>query len=98
MSFESVMKEVADERARQDRRYGEQNHGNGTSVVYKSMEDSARNSCRKASESGSLSWFHILREVFWETTSKSDRVALRANLVKLVAVGVAWIEAIDRNA
>lgn len=97
MTAESIMDEVRAERKRQDFLYGPQNHPNGTSVVYRAMEDSARNSRVKARESNSLSWFHIMREVFWESVSKSDRVALRANLVKLVAVGVAWIESIDRN-
>lgn len=98
MSFETIMDEVRTERSRQDARFGEQNHADGTSTRFKGLADSARNATARAADSGEPSWFLVGKETFWKAMAQSDRVVLRRELVKLVAVGVAWIESIDRNA
>lgn len=96
-AFDTIMDEVRQERARQDVRFGVQNHPNGTSPQFKGLADSARNATRKAATEQRVTWMHIAKEEFWEAMAESDRHALRAELVQLVAVGVAWIECIDRN-
>lgn len=93
--FDRVIEDIRAERARQDARFGKQVHPNGTSVKFKPMADSARAACRRADEAGANTWAHIFREEFWEALSETDRVKLRAELVQVVAVGVAWIECLD---
>lgn len=96
-AFETIMGDVRAERAHQVAKYGEQDHPNGTSPQFKGLADNARNATRKAMNENRVTWFHIGKEEFWQAMAESDRAALRARLVKLVAVGCAWIEAIDRN-
>ena len=97
MSFETVVEEIRVERARQDAKYGTQDHPNGTTPQFKGLADSARNATLKAINENRVTWFHIGKKEFWEAMAESDRATLRARLVQLVAVGIAWIEAIDRN-
>jgi hypothetical protein len=97
VAFNTIMDEVRQERARQDARFGVQDHPNGTSPQFKGLADAARNATRKAVNEQRVTWFHVLKEEFWEAMAESDRTALRAELIQVVAVGVAWIECIDRN-
>jgi hypothetical protein len=97
MSFETIVKDVADERARQDSKWGRQSHPNGTSPRFRAMADSARNACRKAEENGQASWMAIAREEFWEAAAETDRDLLRGELIQLIAVGVAWVENLDEG-
>ena len=52
--------------------------------------------CDAATNNGKLTWGHILFEEVCEAFEESDPVKLRAELVQVAAVAVAWIEAIDR--
>jgi hypothetical protein len=45
-----------------------------------------------------LKWVDILEEEVAEAAAESDPAKLRAELVQVAAVAVAWIEAIDRRA
>jgi len=95
--MERVFEDVRAERARQDQRWGKQMHPNGTSPKFKPLADSARNACRKADGQGANTWMHIMREEVWEALSETDRDRLRAELVQVIAVGVAWIECLDEQ-
>lgn len=58
----------------------------------------ARSQCDRAFDLGQGTWAHILIEEVAEAIgTNGDRVALRAELVQVAAVAVAWIEAIDRR-
>lgn len=93
-----VLSEVAAERKRQDRLWGEQNHPDGTSGHnFRKMADLARRSCQKAADGGYVTWLHIAREEFYEVMAETDPEKLRAELVQCAAVFVAWIECIDRR-
>ena len=98
----SVLDEVADERASQDEKWGEQNHPDGTGGpgYYSQLADLTKrlnNEYARAAD-GSLSWQGILKEEVYEAFAESDPVKLRTELVQVAAVAVAWIEAIDRRA
>jgi hypothetical protein len=102
----TVLDEVAAERARQDFVFSEQNHEDGTGPWVKNpdrmsnMEDQrdiARADCQEAAKDGSLTWMLILREEFYEAFAEADPAALRAELIQVAAVAVAWVEAIDRR-
>jgi hypothetical protein len=95
----AVLAEVAAERARQDNRWGEQNHPDGTGEPGSdSIAAAAQLLCQGAAVSGHLDWLHILREEVAEAFAESDPARLRAELVQVAAVATAWIEAIDRRA
>ncbi len=94
----SVLREVADERYRQDEKWGEQNHPDGTGYPqFKNMADIAKTVCDRAAKDGKLTYAHILEEEFWEALAETDKSKLRTELRQVAAVAVAWIEKIDRD-
>lgn len=93
-----VERAVRDEREAQDAKWGEQNHPDGTSGHnFRREADIARRSCQRAARDGGVTWFHILREEFWEAMSETDTAKLRTELIQVAAVAQAWVEAIDRR-
>jgi hypothetical protein len=96
-----VLVEVAAERVRQDEKWGEQNHPDGTGLAYSVSAtqgaDRARRECRTAAELGMVTWRHILAEEVAEVLAEDDEGALRTELVQLAAVCVQWAQAIDRR-
>lgn len=98
MSTASVMAEVARERQAQDVKWGEQNHPDGTGQYPEVIEaDVARMATENAADGGYLDWLHILREEVAEAFAETDPVRLRGELLRVAAVAVAWVEAIDRR-
>lgn len=93
-----VLNEVADERLRQDEKWGEQNHPDGTGLDGdEHRADKARTQCEIAAGEGRVTWRHILNEEVSEAFAESDPKKLRAELVQVTAVAAVWIEAIDRR-
>jgi hypothetical protein len=95
--MDRIFEEVRAERARQDLKFGKQLHPNGTSAKFKPMADAARNATRAAEANGHQTWTNIFREEFWEALSETEWDRLRTELVQVIAVGVAWIEAGDEQ-
>lgn len=94
-----VLGEVQAERDRQDAKWGEQNHRDGTGSLTQVMEaDKAREGCQAAFGRGDGTWMHVLIEEVFEALAEEDPVKLRAELVQVAAVAVAWVAAIDRRA
>jgi hypothetical protein len=94
----AVLAEITAERARQDAKWGEQNHPDGTGgAFFAERAIIARAACQDAAAKGRLTWRHILEEEFKEATAEPSPTALRAELVQVAAVAVAWIESIDRR-
>lgn len=93
----SLLAEIAAERARQDAKWGQQNHPDGTISAWIVYADVARNRCREKADAGSVTWADILREEVYEALAEDDPARLRAELIQVAAVAVAWIEAIDRR-
>lgn len=92
-----VLAEVLDERRRQDAKWGEQNHPDGTGGFPEEMDaHAAKMVCQNAAEGGYLDWLHILREEVAEAFA-SVGPDLRTELIQVAAVAVAWVEAIDRR-
>ena len=113
MSTESILAEVAQERARQDEKWGEQNHP----LVCQTVEDVEAehhghlheaerfkfiNDSRVAfSAEHSVhaeAWDSILLEEVHEAFCEYDPQRARAELIQVAAVAVAAIESIDRAA
>ncbi|MFE0132426.1 hypothetical protein ACFWY6_12765 [Streptomyces sp. NPDC059037] len=94
----SVLGEIAAERVRQDAKFGEQNHPDGTGTVeQQKYAESARRWCQTAFGSGYGTWSDVLAEEVAEANAERDPAKLRAELVQVAAVAAAWIEAIDRR-
>ncbi|HDS1531941.1 TPA: Lar family restriction alleviation protein [Stenotrophomonas maltophilia] len=108
----SVLAEVAQERARQEAKWGQQNHVDWTPTLaatdlagawpagagdhFKFITDYKA----KGAEGHRLGYFDILMEEVAEAHDEArdgDTKATRAELVQVAAVAVAWIECIDRR-
>ena len=98
MSMITVLKEVVDERNRQDAKWGEQNHPDGTGLpTDRLLATDYRKLCQLRAEQGTLTWSDISREEMAEAYAESEPTALRYELIQQAAVIIAWIEAIDRR-
>ena len=93
-----ALAEIAAERARQDAKWGEQNHPDGTGLAHDdTYARVARDACEIAASHGKCTYRLILNEEVAEAFAESDPAKLRARLVQVAAVAVAWIECIDRR-
>ncbi|HVV11625.1 hypothetical protein [Amycolatopsis sp.] len=93
-----VVREVLLERLRQDEKFGEQNHRDGTGLWGdEDAADAARAACDENFRYGNGTWRDVLAEEFNEALAESDPDKLRAELIQVAAVAVAWAEAIDRR-
>lgn len=94
----AVLANIATERAAQDAIFGQQDLPDGTgSATYRLQADDKRFLCDRAFKQGMGTYRHVFLEEVYEALAESDPVKLRAELVQAVAVGVKWIEAIDRR-
>ena len=94
---DDVLTEIRAERARQDAKWGEQNHPDGTGEQHDEVEAArAKAACEYAAATGCLTYRHILHEEVAEAFAESDSDRLEAELVQVAAVTVAWIEKLRR--
>ncbi|KFU82915.1 hypothetical protein SAMN04489729_4256 [Amycolatopsis lurida] len=103
-----VLVEVAEERGRQDAKWGRQDHADGTGpdepnqvrfcVTVAEAADFARWRTDLAARHDAPTFADLLTEETFEALAEKDPAALRAELVQVAAVAVCWIEAIDRRA
>lgn len=92
-----VLVEVAEERGRQDAKWGPQNHPDGTGKIGDSIQAITDRAKCKANGPDRDNWRDILQEEVSEAFAETDPVKLRAELIQVAAVATAWIEAIDRR-
>lgn len=93
-----VLGDVSAERAAQDERWGEQNHPDGTGGLHHVLAaDDIRRRVQQAAAEGRQRWANVLGEEVAEAFAEDDPAKLRAELVQVAAVAVAWAEAIDRR-
>ena len=92
-----VLPEIDEERKRQDTRWGEQNHPDGTGPGYRIQAIEAHRRCDRAARLGLVTYRDILEEEVYEAFAETDAEELRAELVQVAAVAVAWIEKLDRE-
>ena len=109
---QGVLQEVHEERSRQNVKWGEQNHPNGTgphSIPLKAIEggyatpyanqlaDLATAATDRHAADGRVTWSDILLEEVFEALAESDPARLRTELIQVAAVATQWVEAIDRR-
>lgn len=107
ITTDRVLSEVLAERIRQDQKWGEQNHPDGTGPRVPAIvgalcwadeaAERARLACQTAARKGETTWRLVFAEEALEALAEKDPATLRAELVQVAAVAVAWIEAIDRR-
>lgn len=101
----AVLAEVAVERARQDAKWGEQNHidGTGPGLVWAftgpaaHVRETARAETDRLAAEGLVTWQDILLEEVAEAFAEADEAKLRVELIQVAAVATQWVEAIDRR-
>lgn len=107
---ESAVDAVAAERRRQDAKWGEQNHPDGTGpyeepvaqilgdyIKAERAADLAKGATDLAAERGDVTWADILLEEVFEALAEKDPLRLRGELVQVSAVAQQWVESIDRQ-
>lgn len=100
--FAAIGDEIVAERIRQQDKFGEQNCADALpqqlAAIYSA--DVARRLCQAHFADGRGTWLDILCEEVAEAADEAfdgHTKRLRAELVQVAAVAVAWIEAIDRR-
>ncbi|MFJ9213021.1 hypothetical protein [Streptomyces sp. NPDC102264] len=93
-----ILEDVRRERDAQDALFGIQDMPDGTGITGdKERADGARHLCNAMFERGEGTFRDVFYEEVMEALAESDPVKLRAELIQATAVGVKWIEAIDRR-
>jgi hypothetical protein len=94
----AVEYEVREERARQEAKWGDQDHPDGTGgIIAMDAAEEVRRLCRRAFESGAGSWAHILHEEVWEAFAEQNPELLRAELIQVAATAMTWADVIGRR-
>lgn len=97
-----IADEVVQERIRQDERWGEQNHADGTGPIRfagaATYTEWANYYKKLNGERPKPRWAYILLEEVYEALAEDDPAKLRAELIQVAAVATCWVEAIDRRA
>lgn len=97
-----VLAEVRAERRRQYDKWGQQDHpsfGHDRDMAAAKLNERfGKAMVETAAAQGKLSFDAILTEELYEALATESEEKLRAELVQVAAVAVAWIEAIDRRA
>lgn len=106
----NVLKHVSKEVARQEEKWGVQNHPDFHPAIANSTahydrpafyglptEQQSKALCDADASKGETNWMRILTEEVSETAAAPDEETLRKELVQVSAVAVSWIDAIDRR-
>ncbi len=95
---DSVFADILAERERQELKWGEQNHSDGTgSQRWRDARNYVRNQTDDAATAGTLTFRDILHEEVFEAFAEEDPSKLRDELVQVAAVAVCWLECLDRK-
>jgi hypothetical protein len=101
-----IISEVLKERARQDRKWGQQDLPDGTGPdetgpgliwSYSDMRELAQEACNDARDADDRRMDLVLLEEVFEALAEKQPGPLRIELVQVAAVAVKWIEMIDRR-
>lgn len=94
--YSPILGDVWAERVRQIEKFGEQHREDGTGgPVMQRKAEEARECCDYLARHGGADWRAVLLEEVFEAMAEDDPAKLRAELVQVAAVCVAWVEDID---
>lgn len=107
MTTQNVLTEVEAERARQNEKWGEQNHPDRNSrdsdwpafLTWPFDTCASRTKAQVDAEAkiGESNYTTILLEEVFEALAETDPARLRTELIQVAAVAIQWVEAIDRR-
>lgn len=92
-----MLRDVATERARQDARWGEQNHPVGNDTRRVEAAEYFRRTCDQAAVDGTCTWALILLEEVYEAISAATETEAEEELIQVAAVAVNAVESIRRG-
>jgi hypothetical protein len=93
-----VLSEVISECNRQDAKWGEQDHPDGTGGAWNEQRAyHLREECEEAFTLGRGTWAHIFAEEAAEALAETSQDRLYEELVQVAAVATQWAEAIKRR-
>lgn len=93
-----VLDQVAAERTDQHRKWGEQDHPDGTGgASFIQVAEDIKSQVDQAAAGGILTYRDLLLEEVAEAFAESDRTKLKAELIQVAAVAVAWVEKLIRE-
>lgn len=96
LARQRVLDNVDVERGKQDKKWGEQHHPDGTGSAFdKQLAEVFRAECDYKHDNGGMNWRAILLEEVFEAMAEDDLAKLRNELIQSAAVIVNWIEDID---
>lgn len=92
-----VVREVYEERARQERKFPGQVIPDGTGGPVRDVREAeARTRCDQRTEDGKVTWCDVLEEEVAEAlAAPANSAALRKELIQVAAVACRWVEQID---
>lgn len=94
-----VLRAILAERVAQLAKWGVQHRIDGTGDLYATeAAQAAKGRCEWQESNSAADWGTVLLEEVWEALAEEDPAELRAELVQVAAVAVAWIEDIDTRA
>ncbi len=109
-SLVAALGDVLTERGRQDAKWAEQNHPDGTGPATQPLRGmfsdaradvvsgAMRQRCQSSTVDGGDNWADILlEEVFEAIAEEPGSRGLREELVQVAALTIQWVEAIDRR-
>lgn len=94
-----VLGAVGSERERQNDKWGAIRDFPDGTAEYDAVANAnaAKDACDMAFREGTGTWAHIFKEEVFEALAESDVEKLRAELIQVAAVAVAWVQALDRR-
>lgn len=98
MSYYPELDEIASELDRQERKWGVQNHPDGTGLpIFKEKANSYKQDYEDAALEKRITWRHVLLEEVYEALAENDPKLIREELIQVAAVCIQWVLAIDRR-
>lgn len=106
VTTKDVLAEVSAERERQNAKWGEQNHPDGTGPnlicrpalrSYEWLRDLATAHTDERAAEHRVTFADILLEEVFEALAEDDPAKLRTELIQVAAVATQWVEAIERG-
>lgn len=96
-TYRTIM-EVHNERKRQDKKWGQQNHQDGTGLPGDAeAAQYAKDQCELAFKNKLGTWRDILEEEVKEAYAESDEDKLYTELIQVSAVAAGWAESVRRR-
>jgi hypothetical protein len=91
-----LIQRVLEEHERQRKKHGPQRYANGTGSDHLwVMLDQVRTLCDHKTAEGTVTWLEVLAEEFLEVAAERDPQKLKAELIQVATVALAWASKLE---